>query len=82
MNKKKIMAKKAMLEKLKKMAMEEDKEMNGKEMKKVTVASPTEKGLEEGLSKAQKIIKARKEMNEGDSDDSDELDMIKSIMKK
>lgn len=36
-------------------------------VKKVTIASPTEKGLQEGLSKAQQILKAKMGSKEGPS---------------
>lgn len=62
--KSKIEAKKAMLKKLKSMMRDESyepKKEEMKKMKKVTVMSDSEEGLEEGLSKAQKIMKAKKE---------------------
>lgn len=57
-------AKHDMLQKIKKMMMDEEGEEVGKKMegmKKVTVAAPDDESLEEGLSKAQEILKARKE---------------------
>jgi hypothetical protein len=41
-------------------------------MKKVTVASPTEEGLEKGLSKAEKILKMRQGMDMDDSEEESE----------
>lgn len=60
-------ARKKMLRELKNMMkddMHEDMREKMKGMQKVTVASDSPEGLEMGLSKAQKILKKRKEMDE------------------
>jgi len=60
-------AKRKMLMALKKdMMMEDDMGLGDKlkKMKKVTVASDTEEGLKEGLSKAEEILKKRKDIEE------------------
>ena len=76
MKKEKMEAKKKMLKELSKMMRDDyyDEPMKG--MKKVTVASDTEEGLEKGLSKAEEILKKRKDMEE------DEDEFSKGGMKK
>lgn len=63
------MKKEARLENLKKMKKEmKEKMMDGRDfsdVKKVTVMSDSEEGLEEGLSKAEQILKKREEYGEG-----------------
>ena len=61
-------ARKKMLQELKKMMgddMHEGMKEKMKDMQKVTVASDSKEGLEEGLSKAQEILKKRKEFGCG-----------------
>jgi hypothetical protein len=65
-------ARKRMLKELKKTMHDDmyegmDEKMKG--MKKVTVSSDSEKGLKEGLSKAQEIMQKRKEMKDDDYKD-------------
>jgi hypothetical protein len=43
-------------------------------LKKVTVAAPTEEGLEKGLSKAEKLLKMRQGMDMGEEDCEDEME--------
>jgi hypothetical protein len=84
---KKMMAKSKMLRELKKAMMEELGAPLGekmKDMKKVTVASDSEEGLEEGLSKAQQILQKKSEMEDMDEDEheDDEMSMLRKILKK
>ena len=86
----KMMAKREMLKELKKAMMDDDdvgmaEKLEG--MKKVTVASDTKEGLEEGLDKAQEILKKRKAMMEDDSaadmeEDEDDVEEKLEMMKK
>jgi hypothetical protein len=70
--------KKEMLKNLKKTLLNEDDmglkdSLGAKKMSKVVVAAPDKKGLEEGLSKAQEILKKRSEMFGGvESEESEE----------
>lgn len=72
----KTMAKKTMLEELKQMMKNDSKEpfIDGikKKLHKVTVMSDSPEGLEKGLSKAEKILKAREEMMEGKESEKEE----------
>ena len=64
---KKKAKKQALQEYMKKMMSEDMKGMDseyGDKMQKVTVAAPSEEGLEEGLSMAEKILKKKKMMEE------------------
>lgn len=84
---KKLAAKSKMLKELKKSMMEEMGAPFGekmKEMKKVTVASDSEEGLEEGLSKAQQILKKKKDfdLDEDESEESSgKAELLKKLLK-
>lgn len=65
-------AKMKMLKELKKMMQNDMYEGMGEGMKKVTVMSDSEKGLEEGLSKAEEILRKRMKMKHEDMEDEEE----------
>lgn len=76
-------AKKELLKDLKKLMMDDTfgdmgDSLKSKKMQKVTVASPSEEGLEEGLSKAQQILQKRDAMmgdeEESEDEEGDEFD--------
>jgi len=89
LDEKKIEAKREVLEALQEMI---KGEVGGKlgEMKKVTVASPTKEGLQEGLEKAEEVIEKMpkmeemEEMEEGEKEESrDEIEeKIKELEEK